>query len=190
MMATTEGVVTKAAAKVVLARIKKGGAKTLREEAEALGLSYVRPLKQALVELCGGREAYQKLMGERKYPRKTKQVRRRRPKDDDGGGVEKMARAAGVRVVRKKKVEVAPASTKKREAGVVTVELDEGGAADEDGEGGGGTDDDRGGSVEEEAGGGGSAEDDEEAGEVDCVDGMSSGGGRAWAKEYWSAGVR
>ena len=184
---TASDTVTKKAAKEVLKRMKLGGSHTLAEEARQLGLSSIGPLKAALEAACGGAAGYRKMMGERRYPRRSAAERKAAKDEARGDDVEKMARAAGVRVVRKKKVEVAPASTKKREAGVVTVELDEGGAVDEDG---GGTDDNRGGSAVDEAGGGGGAEDDEEAGEVDCVDGMSSGGGRAWAKEYWSAGVR
>ena len=177
---TASDTVTKKEAKSVLERMKQGGKHTLAEEAQHLGLSYTRPLKQALVELCGGQEGYQKLMAGRKYPRKTKEERaalreQRRAKDEEpGGDVARLARAAGVRVVvKKKEAKRVVDPVKKKEAGVVAVEFSDGSAAAEGDDDEGGTDD------------------DEEAEVADCVDVMRGGGGGAheyWAQEYWSAG--
>ena len=183
---TASDTVTKKEAKSVLERMKQGGKHTLAEEAQQLGLSYTRPLKQALVELCGGQEGYQKLMAGRKYPRKTKEERaalreQRRAKDEEpGGDVARLARAAGVRVVvKKKEAKRVVAPVKKKEAGV--VEIDDGSAAAE----GTDDDDDGGGTEKEDDDGGGT--DDEEAEVADCVDAMG-GKGWDWANEYWGAG--
>lgn len=71
----TPEVVSVSKAKQVLARMKKGDKHTLAEEAEHLGLSGTRPLREALVKACGGKAGYRKVMGERRYPRKTKEER-------------------------------------------------------------------------------------------------------------------
>ena len=168
---TASDTVSKKAAREVLARIKKGGKHTLAQEAQHLGLSFTRPLKVALVEACGGQEAYQKMMVGRKYPRKTKEERAAAA-ERKVADVKRTLLAAGVKKVVVKKKVVAPASKKKREAGVVAVEFSDGSAVEDDDDGG-------------------IAEDDEEAEGrvVDCGDEMSSGGrGRAWAEEYWSSG--
>lgn len=152
------GSVTQSEARAVLGRMQRGEATTLKDEAVALGLPTVGPLKAALVEVCGGREAYADVMAERKYPRKTKPPSRQRRRSK-----EQEAPVVGAGGQQRKK---------KDPPGMVAVEIDDGTDDDADDDGGGVVL-----SVPEDAADADSAGDEDEEGVSDVVDLMHGGQG-------------